>query len=346
MYYTLEQALSMAHGTVHAAPQGNYTVADAHRVMRLHVECRSWLCPAKGTALDVLVLAGRITPDPARWDGRIGGTNMATRGGAVTVASRLGHTQRAVLCHMGGGALHSTAEIAVATGLRLSQVRNGMTRLFDHGHVEPVPPAKWVAPEMGCKPSMSCAHRKRLTQNRRSKPMTISNNADPRIGGHFGASNSCVPQNGCSPDPCHARYSERGQSCGGQPPGCRDVGHVDTGDDIVGIEPHERSDTYPVRGRQKGRSGERSDDAAEGTTWFCVRVKRSGDEQHLYCCPDDCGAVDGQVNFSAGPGGAQQTADGISVQPWRSDVGCHHRRDEKCHRNILPSLGFETVYAG
>jgi hypothetical protein len=57
----LDAALS---GDRHAAPQRPYTVAQAHRVVREHVDCRARRCPAKAAAWDVLVEQGRVVPDP------------------------------------------------------------------------------------------------------------------------------------------------------------------------------------------------------------------------------------------------------------------------------------------
>jgi len=64
--YTLEQALSMANGTSHAAPTTRPTIGQARHMMQQHIQCRASRCPRKGRALTVLVEEGVVHPDYER----------------------------------------------------------------------------------------------------------------------------------------------------------------------------------------------------------------------------------------------------------------------------------------
>ncbi|MFD0366299.1 hypothetical protein ACFQZZ_33105 [Nocardia sp. GCM10030253] len=50
----------------HNAPGQPFTVADAHREMQVHRNCRLDGCARKAAAFSVLVEAGRVTPDSSR----------------------------------------------------------------------------------------------------------------------------------------------------------------------------------------------------------------------------------------------------------------------------------------
>ncbi|GAA1636071.1 hypothetical protein GCM10009764_68300 [Nocardia ninae] len=58
-----------SHGTgpgPHDAPDQPLTVSDAHWTMQRHRGCRIQDCPRKAAARQVLIAAGRMSPDPAR----------------------------------------------------------------------------------------------------------------------------------------------------------------------------------------------------------------------------------------------------------------------------------------
>lgn len=62
--HRMDYLLHMAETNPHRPPTRPFTVAEAHAVMRSHLECRAVRCPRKGAALIVLREAGKVVPDP------------------------------------------------------------------------------------------------------------------------------------------------------------------------------------------------------------------------------------------------------------------------------------------
>jgi len=69
MYAIHEYYLALANDIDHRAPITPYSIIQAHSAMQLHVECLAGRCPAKGTALRLLIEEGRVVPDPDGWKG-------------------------------------------------------------------------------------------------------------------------------------------------------------------------------------------------------------------------------------------------------------------------------------
>lgn len=59
----MAELLRLIEGLRHTVPDRPYSIVEAHEAMRDHIECRADICPAKGAALDTLVLAARIRPN-------------------------------------------------------------------------------------------------------------------------------------------------------------------------------------------------------------------------------------------------------------------------------------------
>ena len=61
-----DEAPSWERCVHHTKPEQPYTVDEAHHIMRQYVACRRHECARKHAAWEVLVEAGRITPDSGR----------------------------------------------------------------------------------------------------------------------------------------------------------------------------------------------------------------------------------------------------------------------------------------
>ncbi|MEV0359544.1 hypothetical protein AB0H71_26165 [Nocardia sp. NPDC050697] len=64
--YPLTAAIQHEALRTHSAPDGAFSVGEAHREMQVHRDCRLDECARKATAFQTLIDAGRVTPDSAR----------------------------------------------------------------------------------------------------------------------------------------------------------------------------------------------------------------------------------------------------------------------------------------
>lgn len=65
-YLSQHRLISLCDIDTHRAPAVPFTVAEAHAIMQIHLECQAFECARKAAAFQVLVEAGRLKPDAGR----------------------------------------------------------------------------------------------------------------------------------------------------------------------------------------------------------------------------------------------------------------------------------------